>query len=114
MPDDLEDRLIKAIAANGVKRNFSVLGGEPLCEENREFVFRIITAIRTAYPDIKICLWTGYEDEELKQLYENDSCIVGIIDLLDVIITGRYDCTLRDVSQKWYGSTNQKVHFLKT
>jgi len=41
------------------------LGGEPLCEENLDEVEKIITAVRTAYPHIKIFVWTGYTLEEL-------------------------------------------------
>ena len=32
--NELEKEILEALNANGVERNFSVLGGEPLCEEN--------------------------------------------------------------------------------
>ena len=60
VPTDIKGQIIKAISANGVERNFSVLGGEPLCPENIELTCSVITAVRAAYSDIKIYLWTGY------------------------------------------------------
>ena len=48
VPIDIKGQLIKAISANGLVRNFSILGGEPLSEENRDFILTIIQAIRTS------------------------------------------------------------------
>ena len=31
VPNDLKGQIVKAISDNGITRNFSVLGGEPLC-----------------------------------------------------------------------------------
>lgn len=67
LPLDIRGQIIKAISANNIIRNFSILGGEPLCPENLEEVDNIITGIRCAYPDIKIFVWTGYTLEELQQ-----------------------------------------------
>ena len=54
IPSDIKGQIIKALSANGVQRNFSVLGGEPLCEENLDLVHSLIMAVRIAYPEIKI------------------------------------------------------------
>ena len=75
LPTDIRGQIIKAVCANGITRNFSVLGGEPLCEENLDEVDKIITSVRTAFPHIKIFIWTGYFLEELinrkvKKLYK--------------------------------------------
>ena len=59
------DEIIKLITKNGIKRNFSILGGEPLCDENKCGVAWIIMELRKVYPDIKIWIWTGYTMEEL-------------------------------------------------
>ena len=52
--------IIKAISANDITRNFSVLGGEPLAPQNIDMVWEVIDAVRHAYPHIEITLWTGY------------------------------------------------------
>ena len=65
LPPNIRGKIIKAISENGIQRNFSVLGGEPLVDYNLAFVLDIIKAVRTAYPNIKIFLWTGYTIEEI-------------------------------------------------
>ena len=52
LPTDIRGQIIKAICANGITRNFSVLGGEPLCDENGVEVENIILGVRAACPNI--------------------------------------------------------------
>ena len=42
---DLISDVEAAIAANGVPRNFSILGGEPLCKENFDAVCKLIEIV---------------------------------------------------------------------
>lgn len=107
VPIDIKGQLIKAISANGLVRNFSILGGEPLSEENRDFILTIVQAIRTAYPSIKIFLWTGYTIEELKNM--EDKKINSILENIDVLIDGKYDESLRNVTLELRGSSNQRI-----
>ena len=101
MPTDLKGQIIKAISDNGITRNFSVLGGEPLCPPNLEFVTNVVTAVRSAYPNIKIFIWTGNEYEDVKDY--------PILEKIDVLITGLYKQEERDITLPLRGSKNQKV-----
>jgi anaerobic ribonucleoside-triphosphate reductase activating protein len=105
---DTLNQIIEGITANGLKRNFCVLGGEPLCEENLFLTYMVLDHVRKAYPDIKIYLWTGYTLDELKQL--PSPRIRDIINIVDVLIDGRYERARRDVSLALRGSTNQNVY----
>lgn len=109
--DELIKQIINAISANGVKRNFSVLGGEPLAHENVENTYEIIKAVRNKFPDIKIYLWTGFT---LGQLYRNIYCDLydKILCLIDVLVEGPYEKDKRDITLPLRGSTNQKVIYL--
>lgn len=107
VPYDLKGQIVKAISANGITRNFSILGGEPLCEENLDFVLDIITAIRTAYPDIKIYIWSGYTFDEL--ITRKDKRIVEILKRANTLIDGRYEKDLRDITLELRGSSNQNI-----
>ena len=98
--------IIKAISSNNITRNFSVLGGEPLDERNIEMTEEVITAVRTAYPHIKIFLWTGYA---LKDLDMNNPLISSIFEKIDVVIDGRFENDQRDLNLKLRGSTNQNI-----
>ena len=63
-PDTILE-IIDALNANGVQRNFCIMGGEPLHPDNRFLTNLVITEVRNHYPDIKIYLWTGYQYENL-------------------------------------------------
>lgn len=103
----LLNKVITLINKNNVNRNLSILGGEPLCQENRKFVSKLINAARQNFPNIKIYLWTGYiisedfvnSDENLQYIYNN----------VDVIIDGPYIKDLRDIRLKLRGSSNQRI-----
>lgn len=102
--------IIDAIKANGIERNFSILGGEPLCEENLGNVQHIIYAVRSFYPNIKICLWTGYTLEELQQ--NNNEDLQYILSEVNYLIDGKYLQEQRDVSLWLRGSRNQNIYKL--
>ena len=97
------NQLCEAISANGIQRNLSILGGEPLCPENVQSVKTIIEAIKEKYPTIKIFLWTGYVIENFNDEQKE------VAKLVDVLIDGPYVEELKDVSLHLRGSSNQRV-----
>lgn len=107
LPDDIRGQIIKAICANGITRNFSVLGGEPLCEENVEEVENIIIGVRAAFPNIKIFVWTGYTLEQLT--IKNSPHINNILTHIDVLIDGPFIESQKDLTLKLRGSKNQRI-----
>ena len=109
--NNIRGQIVKALSANNTQRNFSVLGGEPLCEQNKEDVLTILACVRMAYPHIKIFLWTGYIYEEL--IEEDDDTIKNILSKVDVLIDGPFIEKERDVSLYLRGSRNQRVINLK-
>lgn len=105
LPNDYRGNIIKAISENGITRNFSILGGEPLCLENIDLTYEIIETVRTAYPNIKIFLWTGYCLEDIKE----NSMIQKILNKIDVLIDGPFIKEKRNITLKLRGSTNQRI-----
>lgn len=107
--DVLIKEISQAIAANGIQRNFSVLGGEPLAPENFTDTYYIIRQIKEKFPTIKIFIWTGYVLEELKEMY-NDL----IFEYIDVLIDGQFELDKRDITLKLRGSSNQRILYKGT
>lgn len=106
------NEIIEGIAANGIIRNFCVLGGEPLCDENVFLTYLVIEHVRKAYPDIRIYIWSGYTYDEL--IHRNSSQrIQDILKLCDFLIDGKYEQSLRDVTLPLRGSVNQNIINLK-
>ena len=103
----LIDDIKKAISANGIERNFSVLGGEPLCSQNIYDVADIIYEVRKAYPNIKIFVWTGFTFENL--IAQQDPIVNKILHNIDYLIDGQFEIDKRDVTLWLRGSSNQRV-----
>lgn len=104
--------IVDGITANGLTRNFCVLGGEPLCDENIFLTFLVLDHVRKAYPEIKIYLWTGYTLQELNEL--TNPRVKEALALIDVLIDGRYIEAQRDIRLELRGSANQCVYDMKT
>lgn len=106
------NEIIEGIAANGIIRNFCVLGGEPLCDENVFLTYLVVEHVRKTYPDIRIYIWSGYTYDEL--IHRNSSQrIQDILKLCDFLIDGKYEQSLRDVTLPLRGSVNQNIINLK-
>ena len=108
---DTLDTIIKALKANGVQRNFCIMGGEPLNENNRFLTNLVITEVRKIYPDIKIYLWTGYHYEDL--VAKNEKILQNIFDNINVLIDGPFIKEQRDITLAMRGSRNQRIIKLK-
>lgn len=106
--DKLIKEIIEAISKNGIHRNFSVLGGEPLAPLNVSDTFEIIKAVKEAYPHIEIYLWTGYYLEDLPEEIRDD-----IYKYVDILVEGPYDESKRDITLPMIGSSNQKIVYIK-
>ena len=102
--EELEKQVLEAIERNGIKRNLSLLGGEPLCELNLEYAIKLAAAAKQKYPDITIYCWTGYTLEQILKKYNN-----SILKNIDVLIDGLFILSQRDITLKLRGSTNQRI-----
>ena len=98
--------IIKALNNNNIQRNFSVLGGEPLALENLSMTEEVINAVRHAYPNIKIFLWTGYY---LEQLSKDNPNINSILNNVNYIIDGPFIEEEKNLDLRLRGSDNQSI-----
>lgn len=105
--DTTIEKIIHAIQANGLVRNLSILGGEPLTPYNQKYTDIIISEIKKRFPDIKVYLWTGYTYEFL--LDNMNDHLKNILYQVDVLIEGPFINALRDISLPLRGSSNQRI-----
>lgn len=106
--DHTKWEIIQAIGANNIQRNFSVLGGEPLAPQNLSITTEVVDAVRHAYPNITIYLWTGYTFDEILSNLNNN--LKSILTNIDILIDGPFVEELKDLSLKLRGSSNQHIH----
>lgn len=100
-----KDYIINIMNNNGIERDLAILGGEPLEECNLSRLSIFLSQFKVHYPNKKIYLWSGYTFEEIiknKQMKEVIKCV-------DVLVDGKYDESLRDITLKLRGSSNQRI-----
>ena len=108
--NELINHILELITANGIQRNLSILGGEPLdTYDKRDFIRLLIKVVKSRFPDIKICIWTGYTYDQLIEIVDAG----GILANIDYLIEGPFILEQRDVTLKWRGSRNQNIINLK-
>ena len=83
----------------------SVLGGEPLHNNNVDEVFHIVATFKEKFPNKDIWLWTGFKFEDAIK----DSKRKFILRNIDVLIDGQFEENKKDLTLKWRGSSNQRV-----
>lgn len=105
----LIEKIENAISANGVIRNFSILGGEPFAPYNVRYTYYIVSQIREKYPNIKIYIWTGYYFDDIK----DNKWVRNIIQDIDYIIDGPFEEDKKDITLKLRGSSNQHIIDIK-
>lgn len=103
--------ILVALTANGINRNLCLMGGEPLCPENRGLILNIITTVKKHLPKTKIYIWTGYLFEEL--VLNGDTVIRDILAETDYLIDGPFLKEQKDITLKMRGSRNQRILNLK-
>ena len=100
----IRQKVLDSIDKNGIIRNFSVLGGDPLAPRNIDVTLDVVSAVRRKFPDIKIYLWTGYLFDEIE-----DEKTKFILHYIDILIDGKFEEDKKDISLKMRGSTNQRI-----
>lgn len=111
-------------------KRISILGGEPLAEENLDDVLDLVNRIRLSSPQKSIWLYTGYkvisvdseygsiifdrDNEDIIKQFTYKSVInhnkrINIASMCDVIVDGRYVDSQRNISLSYRGSQNQRL-----
>ena len=107
------NNIINGLSANGIKRNFCIMGGEPLHPKNRVGTYMMVDYIKEYDPDIEVWIWTGYIYEDLLLESETDRALELIFHEADVLVDGPFILEQRDVTLKAHGSRNQRIIYLQ-
>lgn len=93
-------------------------GGDPLYQENVEYILELCKIIKKKFPTKTIWLYTGFQWEDI---YKNPDTPVQdfaspfqvsrqlVLDYVDVLVDGMYLEEKADAAYPWAGSTNQRV-----
>ena len=121
--EETENRFMELINRPYIKR-VSILGGEPLADENVEVIYGLLRRIKNNFPTKKIWIYTGYlvEDivtdfQEAAKLFSPDTPSkiplsffrYAILTIADIVVDGKFMDSLKDPSLLFRGSANQRV-----
>lgn len=108
------EEIDKALNANGVHRDFCLLGGEPLCDENIFLSRLILEHVKNIHPEVKTYIWSGYTYEQLIKRAAANVSLQRILELADILIDGPFIQEQRNITLHMRGSRNQRIWDLKT
>lgn len=121
---EIKTQFFEAIDKPYIQR-VSILGGEPLADENISVVLNLIKEIKFKYPQKTIWLYTGYTLEKLCEMHTEEVIYNYLtnnkdkptplknLQYVDVLVDGRYIDKLKDLTLKFRGSSNQRIIDIK-
>ena len=110
---EVEDDLIKELSEDYYD-GLSILGGEPFEPENQREIVKLIRRVRKECPGKTIWMYSGNTYEEmLEGGYRHIEVTDEILDQIDVLVDGRFEEELKDISLNFRGSSNQRIIDMK-
>ncbi len=112
--EEVKNKFLELINRPYIKR-ISILGGEPLAEENLDGVLDLVNRICLSKSKKSIWLYTGYTWEQLfdGESYTSKRCSGlkrrDIVEHCDVLVDGKYIDSQRNITLPYRGSSNQRV-----
>ncbi len=100
---ELEERIMDDLAQPYVQ-GLTLLGGEPFL--NTGILIPLLKRIKRELPNKDIWSWTGYTWDELELETEDK---MEMLQLVDILVDGRYDFRKRDLTLQFRGSSNQRI-----
>lgn len=97
--------LLEALSPDYIS-GLTLSGGHPLEQANQQQISNIVQTVKTKLPSKTIWLYTGYTYE---QILKSKLIVNEILPYIDILVDGKYDCTKRDITLAWCGSSNQRV-----
>ena len=108
--EETEDHILSLLSPSHIN-GLTLLGGEPFEPENQRVLLPFLQKVRAAYPEKNIWAFSGFTYEELlaEGSYAHCEATEGLLSLLDVLVDGRFVESLKDISLRFRGSSNQRL-----
>ncbi len=106
---ETEEKILCALAPDYIK-GFSLLGGEPLENQNRAALAPLLEKIKKAYPEKTVWCYTGYDFEtDVRGRWKDDPDMSGMLKNIDIIVDGKFVEALKSPALRFRGSANQRI-----
>ena len=97
--------VIAEMLRNPLTDGLTLSGGEPFLQAAD--CARVAAEARSR--GMGVWAYTGYTFEELTEKAKTDAAVCGLLELIDVLVDGRFELARRSLDLKWRGSGNQRV-----
>ena len=106
----IENKFFEKVGREYIKR-VTFVGGSPLCDDNVIDVKNLILKLRHNFPNKQIWVYTGYTWESIINNSNNEysKARLEILNNIDVLVDGPFECDKRDLSLAFRGSNNQRI-----
>ncbi len=110
----VQDALVESLVPDYVD-GMTILGGEPMEPSNQEALVEFLERVRKTYPEKSLWMYTGdtYEDLIDDKSARHTPYTNRILDVLDVLVDGKFVQKLYDITLRFRGSSNQRLIDLK-
>ena len=107
---ETENEIFKALEPSYIN-GLTLLGGDPFEPRNQRDLLPFVKKVRALYPKKTIWAFSGFTYEELKTdgLYPRCEETDELLELLDILVDGRFVEELKDISLVFRGSSNQRI-----
>ena len=108
--EETEAELFRLLSPRYI-RGLTLLGGEPVEPENQRALLPFLRKLRRELPEKTVWAFTGFTWEELHTEGSHPRCEVTdeLLNLIDVLVDGRYVEELKDIGLRFRGSSNQRL-----
>ncbi len=108
--EEVEEEIIAALSPSYIA-GLTLLGGDPMEPENQRALLPFVKKVRARLPQKNIWCYTGYtfRDGTIEEPQANCEVTRELISLIDVLVDGRFEESLKDIRLKFRGSSNQRV-----
>lgn len=112
--EDMENYIVEELS-KGFYQGLTVLGGEPFEPENQKEVLQLVKRVKDELPDRDIWIYTGctYDVELVEGGRRHTDFTDRILDKTDVLVDGRFEEELKNITLSFRGSENQRIIDMK-
>lgn len=108
---NVQNQIIESLRPSYIA-GLTILGGEPMEIVNQAALRPFISKIKEELPNKTIWLYSGYTWEELcdesnKRCHSSDT--LPILQMLDILVDGKFIMQQRDLTLRFRGSKNQRI-----
>lgn len=111
--EETEIELLKDLSHPMIE-GLSLLGGEPMEPENQFGLISFLRKVKQQFPNKTIWCYTGYTlEKDLLEGRAHTPITDELLSYVDVLVDGKFEENLKDITLKFRGSSNQRVIDMK-